>query len=99
LSLLSIISSFSKIIAVSHYTKSRLLEVLPNAIVTVITNGVFLPDSPPQDVPKKEEVAPKTEGSVINMYINGNTIMNERDVDIIGDRLVKRLNQLGIKNA
>jgi hypothetical protein len=48
-------------------------------------------------VPKKEEVAPKTEGSIINMYINGNTIMNERDMDLLGNGIVRQLKLGGVK--
>ena len=58
------LSSFSKIIAVSQFTKSKVLEVHPQASVTVITNGVVLPESPPKVSQKKEGVRLISVGNV-----------------------------------
>jgi phage-related minor tail protein len=35
-------------------------------------------------------------GTIINLTLTGNTIMNDNDVDVLGDVLVKRLRMLGV---
>lgn len=35
-------------------------------------------------------------GNTINLYISGNTILNDRDIDILGERLVNKLKMAGI---
>jgi hypothetical protein len=67
-------------------------EASKNAIVSPSSFQMF-----ERMVPKKEEVAPKPEGSIINMYINGNTIMNERDMDLLGNGIVRQLKLGGVK--
>lgn len=58
------LSCFSKIKAVSQFTKSKVLEVQPQANVTVITNGVVLPETLQKDVLKKEGLRLVTVGNV-----------------------------------
>jgi phage-related protein len=51
------------------------------------------------NLPKGASVTPLNSGKKIDIYITGNTIMNDRDVDRIGTVLVNRLNRLGISSV
>jgi uncharacterized protein YjgD (DUF1641 family) len=64
-------------------------EESQNAVVTPSSFNMFDRINPIKDVKKPE--------SVINMYINGNTIMNERDMDLLGNGIVRQLKLGGVK--
>ena len=67
------------------------IEEKEKAIVTPAGFNMFDRLTPTKDINK-----PKSE-SVINMYIQGNNIMNERDMDILGNGIVRQLKLGGVK--
>lgn len=58
------LTCYTKIIAVSQFTKSKILEVDPDTSVTVITNGVVFPEIPTKVAQKKEVFRLITVGNV-----------------------------------
>lgn len=65
---------FKKIIAVSNFTKSKILEVIPNATITVITNGVEITNHQSISEIKKEGLRLITVGNVTNRKGQHNVI-------------------------
>jgi len=55
---------FEKVVAVSHFTKNKIAAILPDVCVTVIPNGIVLPDGFFSDVQKELPVALVTVGNL-----------------------------------
>ena len=55
---------FDRYVAVSHYTKLQLNKLLPNCAITVITNGVVLPEMNKQSIKKENTLKLVTVGNV-----------------------------------
>ncbi|WP_291114654.1 glycosyltransferase family 4 protein [Flavobacterium sp. UBA6135] len=55
---------FKKVVAVSHFTRNKIAAILPDVYVTVIPNGIVLPDASFSDVQKELPVSLVTVGNL-----------------------------------